>query len=142
VLCSVRTLKALAEPPEFVELALWLHDAVYDIKASDNEAMGADMSRRLLQEAGAPGPVDVITGMIMSTTPHDVPTVGDAALVSDIDLSILGIDQDKYDSYTDEVRHEYSWVLEADFRLGRLKVLNSIFPEAPHSITRLVPISG
>ena len=117
----------LAERPELVELALWLHDAVYDTRASDNEARSADLSRRLLRDAGSPGLGDVVAAMIMATTHQDAPPVGDAALVSDIDLSILGADQDEYDAYTIEVRQEYSWVPEEAFRVGRLKVLKSIF---------------
>ncbi|MBI6882353.1 hypothetical protein JEU22_00210 [Pseudomonas putida] len=118
-------LRKLAKRPELVELALWLHDAVYDLRASDNEAKSADLSRRLLEEAGVPSLADVITDMIMATTHQDVPPVGDAALVSDIDLSILGADPDEYDLYTAEVRQEYSWVPEEAFRSGRLKVLHS-----------------
>lgn len=118
-------LRRLANRPELVELALWLHDAVYDTRASDNEAKSADLSRRLLEEAGVPGLADVITSMIMATTHQDVPPMGDAALVSDIDLSILGADLDEYDLYTTEVRQEYSWVPEEAFRSGRLKVLYS-----------------
>ena len=126
-LAQFDTLKTLAERPGLVELALWLHDAVYDTRSSDNEAKSADLSRRLLQEAGAPGLADVVSAMIMATTHQDVPPVGDAALVSDIDLSILGADQDEYDAYTTEVRQEYLWVPEEAFRSGRLKMLKSIF---------------
>lgn len=52
-------------------------------------------------------------------------------LLSQIDLSILGADQDEYDAYTVEVGQEYSWVPEEAFRAGRLKVLKSIFSRGP-----------
>lgn len=126
-LAQFDTLKSLAERPDLVELALWHHDVIYDTSARDNEARSGEFARSLLQQAGIETVADEVVDMIMATTHQDVPPVGDAALVSDIDLSILGADQHEYDAYTLEVRQEYSWVPEDAFRAGRLKVLGSIF---------------
>lgn len=120
-------LKSLSERPELVEMALWHHDVIYDTTARDNEARSAEYARDLLQQAGIGSIADEVIEMIMATTHQDVPPVGDAALVSDIDLSILGADQLEYDAYALEVRQEYSWVPEEAFRAGRVKVLDSIF---------------
>lgn len=121
------TLRSLAERPDLVELALWHHDVIYDTTARDNEARSAEYARKLLQQAGIGSVADEVVDMIMSTRHQDVPPVGDAALVSDIDLSILGADPLEYDAYALEVRQEYSWVPEEVFRAGRIKVLDSIF---------------
>lgn len=119
-------LRGLAERPELVELALWLHDAVYDTHATDNEARSADIAERYLLESGLGHLADEVRKMIMATA-HTVPTVADdAGLVVDIDLSVLALDPAGYAEYIRAVRQEYIWVPDADFRVGRSKVLKSL----------------
>lgn len=128
-LAQFDTLKSLAERPDLVELALWHHDVIYDTTARDNEVRSGEFARNLLQQAGIGSVANEVIEMIMATTHQEVPPVGDAAMVSDIDLSILVADQLEYDAYALEVRQEYSWVPEEAFRAARLKVLDSIFSE-------------
>jgi predicted metal-dependent HD superfamily phosphohydrolase len=55
---------------------------------------------------------------------------GDAALMLDIDLSILGRVPEVFDRYEANIRQEYQWVPEADFRSGRLRILERFLRRA------------
>src|SRR5687767_2691608 len=58
----------LAEHPVEVETALWLHDVVYDPRASDNEERSADWAEHILREGGVPDVVIArIRAMILAT---------------------------------------------------------------------------
>lgn len=116
--------RAEAERPDEVELALWLHDVVYDPHASDNEAQSAAFATRLLLEGGVPARVrERVASMIQATDHHSPPPPGDGALVVDIDLAILGAPPDEYDEFERRIRREYAWVPEPAFRAGRRAVL-------------------
>src|SRR5262245_5292010 len=39
---KLQTLRAAARHPEEIDLALWFHDAIYDVARTDNEARSAD----------------------------------------------------------------------------------------------------
>jgi predicted metal-dependent HD superfamily phosphohydrolase len=113
----------LAERPAELEVALFFHDAMYEPLASDNEARSAQELRQLAREAGMPTEaVERIVGLIESTATHDAGS-GDAALLSDIDLAILGAPPARYARYEREVRREYAAIDEASYRVGRAQVL-------------------
>ena len=95
----------LAVHPGEVEIALWFHDAVYDLKAKDNEARSAAWAGQALIEAGVGPEVCVrVHQLIMATCHAALPTTPDQALVVDIDLSILGAEPERFDEYEVQVR--------------------------------------
>lgn len=117
--------------------AIWWHDAVYDPRASDNEARSADLARRDLAAMGAaPEDVDEVARLIELTAGHRVEP-GDrlGEVLISIDLSILAADPDAYDAYAAAVRAEYAHVPEDVWRRGRSAVLQRfldtpvIFPD-------------
>jgi predicted metal-dependent HD superfamily phosphohydrolase len=116
--------RSLAREPMAVELALWFHDAVYDTKAHDNEEKSAELARRHLSEAGARADLcAAVTSLVMATKQHDPSLHPDAPLVVDVDLSILGRPQARFDEYESQIRREYDWVAAATFAAKRAEIL-------------------
>jgi predicted metal-dependent HD superfamily phosphohydrolase len=115
--------KALAERPGEVALALWFHDAIYDVHAHDNEARSADWAHRALMEAGANEAAAARVHALVMATRHDaVPEGRDAELLIDIDLSILGAERTRFDAYERQVHAEYAFVPE-EVRLPRRRAI-------------------
>ena len=125
---AVRT---LARDPSVVELALWYHDAVYDPRKRDNEERSADLASAAAASMGfAPARAQAAAALIRVSTHRKAAEEPDARLFADIDLSILGQPAALFDEYERQVRVEYGWVPEADFRAGRAAILKS-FVERP-----------
>jgi predicted metal-dependent HD superfamily phosphohydrolase len=116
----------LAERPFEVEAALWFHDAVYDVRAHDNEDRSAELARKVLEGAG----VERVADLVLATKHRALPLLQDAKLLVDIDLSILGAPATRFDEYELQIRAEYSFVPDADFKAGRSAVLRA-FLERP-----------
>jgi predicted metal-dependent HD superfamily phosphohydrolase len=110
--------------PIQVEIAIWYHDAIYDPRACDNEARSAAWARRDLQQGRVlPERVEAIDDLIMATKHETTAGTPDAALLVDIDLSILGRSREEFEHYDRAIRAEYAWVPEEEYRLGRSAVL-------------------
>ena len=107
--------------------ALILHDAIYDPHRQDNEEQSVVYSRGLWKGFGIGSRfVDAVSSHILATKTHRHPGTIDTAYVLDIDLAILGQPADIFDVYERNIRLEYSWVPEVDYRMGRRKVLESL----------------
>jgi predicted metal-dependent HD superfamily phosphohydrolase len=115
--------------PEAVEAAIWFHDAIYDPRRSDNEARSAELAVLRLSEATSPQRIAGIAAMIRATAGHVVPdfadrrAADDCALFLDMDLAILGALPSDFARYEDEVRREYAFLAQPQWRAGRRRVL-------------------
>lgn len=117
----------LAQVPAEVELALWFHDAIYDTRARDNEEQSRAWAERELVAGGASEEVARRVGEMILATVHDaMPLAKDAQLLVDIDLSILGAPEARFDEYEEQVQREYGWVPEELFRAERAKLLKAL----------------
>ena len=129
------TVSALASQPDAIELAIWFHDAIYDSHKSDNEASSASLADSALMRLGVPHATrQTVCDLILGTQHNAPPADPDAALLVDIDLSILGQPAPIFDAYEAGVRFEYAWVTESAFRAGRSKILQS-FLDRPRIYT-------
>ena len=119
--------RPLAEHAAEVELALWFHDAVYEIGRADNEAQSAEWARRALHAAGvAQDPVGRIVALVLATRHAEAPRGTDAQLLVDIDLAILGASPARFDEYEAQIRAEYAHVPDAEFRPRRRALLAAL----------------
>lgn len=124
-------LREEARRPAELALALWFHDAVYDVRAHDNEARSAQWAVQALQAAGlARESCARVEALIMATChgaapPPDLasPAAADIALLTDIDLAILGAPTARFAEYERQIRAEYAWVAPAVYLVKRRAVL-------------------
>jgi predicted metal-dependent HD superfamily phosphohydrolase len=117
------TYKHIAKDPATVELAIWLHDAIYIPLRTDNEVRSADLAEEMLIKAGLPDRVERVRALIMATQHSTAVGPDDAGLLTDIDLSVLGSPWPLYLTYSRAVRKEFSAVPDQQFVAGRIAVL-------------------
>ncbi len=131
--------RSLAEHPDEVELALWFHDAIYDIKGHDNEQRSADWARDALTDAGvATEAAERVHALVMATRHTAVPVGRDEQLLVDIDLSILGAERPRFDQYEQQIRQEYAYVPGFLFRRKRREIFKGFLDRpAIYSTPRL-----
>ncbi len=116
----------LATNPDTVELALWYHDAIYDTKTKDSEERSAALAMEMVRNASLPDNLgQSVANLIIATKHSATPTDSDVQLIVDIDLSILGQPEERFDEYEKQVRKEYEWVPEDQFIAGRLAILKA-----------------
>jgi len=116
----------LAIEPAEVEIALWFHDAIYKPHAFNNEEASADWAERFLRRHSVePSRIARIRAHILATRHASPATSSDSQLVVDVDLAILGTDEDTYREFEVNVRKEYEWVPGPIFRRKRAEILQS-----------------
>lgn len=114
-----------ADRPSEVEIALWFHDAVYDVVAVDNEERSAAWAESALREAGVDEPaIERVRAAVLATR-HAVPAAThDERLTVDIDLAVLGASKERFAEYEIQIRREYGFVPEALFHEKRRAILD------------------
>lgn len=116
----------LATKSDAVELALWYHDAINDTKAEDSEERSVTLAVGMVRSASLQVKFGQSVANLITATKHTLaPTDPDVQLIVDVDLSILGQSEDKFDKYEQQVRKEYGWVAEDAFVSGRSAILKS-----------------
>lgn len=129
----------LAEHPAEVEIALWFHDAVYDVRGKDNEARSAAWAQAELRVGGVSAEVvERVTRLIMATCHAALPAGTDQQLLVDVDLAILGASRPRFIEYEAQVRAEYEWVPGWLFRRKRRDILKEFLARQPIYNTPLI----
>lgn len=123
--------RASADHPDEVEIALWFHDAIYEVKGSGNEERSADWAVEALIGAGATQACAArVRALVLATRHSALPVTRDEQVLVDIDLAILGADTLRFDEYERQIREEYAYVPGIVFRYKRKQILRS-FLERP-----------
>lgn len=107
-----------------VQAGLWFHDAIYELRGSQNELKSAQLAVERLGAAGVPpDALQRISDLILATRHTAVPQDNDACVLVDIDLSILGAPRERFEEYERQIRAEYSFVPGPLFRMKRSEIL-------------------
>ncbi len=118
----------VAHRPADVALALWFHDAVYDVQAHDNEAASAKLA---VVSLGGTDQSMHVADLIMATRHDAAPEAGDAALVVDIDLAILGAPPARFKEYEQQIRAEYAHVPDEMYAPRRTALMRGFALRSP-----------
>ncbi len=138
VLEAVESLGSYARHRNAVKLAAWLHDVIYNSRASDNEERSADYSERLCEKLSITEG-RLVAAVIRKTKTHDADGDADAQVLIDADLAILGASEPAYRIYSEQIRQEYAWVPEQEYRMGRRQILERFLtrPRIFHFLSHL-----
>ena len=115
------------DEPDAVEMALWFHDAIYEISAKDNELRSAKLFAALAGERGSEEFRSRVHRLIMATTHLDPPPrTLDESFMVDIDLSSFGRPWEEFLSDSRAVRAEMAHLSDAEFYPGQRRFLESL----------------
>ena len=115
------------DEPDAVEMALWFHDAIYDIPASENELRSAELFAARARGRGSERFRSSVHRLIMATTHLDPPPATlDESFIVDIDLSSFGLPWDEFLRDSRAVRAEHPHVPDSEFTPRQMKFLRSL----------------
>ncbi len=110
---------------DIVELSLWYHDAVYDPRSKDNEALSRDLFLEDAKKFSLPEDVQrEVAGLIDLTAHHKDAKTLTERVMTDCDLAILGAPPAEFKKYDTNIRKEYAHIPAAIFNPRRVKVLS------------------
>ena len=124
MLGKVKELKMMVNSAQ--DIAILLHDVVYEIGSHKNEINSAEYAVNMLLKYKPHNvrqdQIDNIVLCILSTINH-VPLCEDAKEIIDLDLIQFATD---YDNYKKTIREEYSNLSEKQWKIARKKFLESM----------------
>ena len=104
--------------------ALWFHDAIYNTFSKSNEKESADLAVSFISSnSGSLELQQIVYSLIMATEHNFVPKLNDHRLIVDIDLSILGTAESRYEEFETAIRKEYKYVPWFIFKRKRIELL-------------------
>lgn len=109
------------EQVTIAQFALFVHDCIYDSRRGDNEARSAAVGAMLARDVGiGEDHIRTIVRLVLATRHQGVPADAVEAFIRDVDLYPLAADEPLFDANTRDIREEFAWAGEEQFRAGRL----------------------
>lgn len=128
--------RALMQLPDSVELAIWYHDVIYDVGASDNELQSAKLLRRHADGALPGELVQCVHDLIMVTVHgRQEPENPDQGFMVDIDLSSFGLSWKRFLRDSVAVREEFSHMSDAQFYPRQREFLSGLLARPYFCVT-------
>jgi predicted metal-dependent HD superfamily phosphohydrolase len=116
--------KQASEQQDLLLFAIFYHDMVYSPSRSDNEEKSAELAEKRLSKLELPAAdIAFVKDMILATKAHQPHSDTTINFLLDLDLAILGADNQRYDAYSQAVRKEYRIYPDLMYKPGRRKVL-------------------
>ncbi len=118
-----------------INLAIWFHDAVYDVGSSNNEVNSAELAYNFVDRSDYLSfKAEILYNVILSTDhkKFNEDLFNNSfdkifKIVLDIDLAGLGSDYEQYMINAENIRKEYKQVyLHTEFMTGRIKFLKKM----------------
>lgn len=124
MLSQLEKVKSSIHDWEALLFALYYHDIVYNVLKSTNEEKSAVLARKRMDELGVPAKTIARAEQhILATKKHALSADPDTNYFLDADLSILGMDKEHYQQYTENIRKEYAIYPDMVYNPGRKKVI-------------------
>ena len=115
------------DEPDAVEMALWFHDAIYDVPGKENELRSAELFAARADGRGSEQFRSEVHRLIMATTHLDPPPATlDESFIVDIDLSSFGLPWEEFLRDSRAVRAELLHVSDAEFYPRQKQFLESL----------------
>ncbi len=112
-----------------IDLAIYFHDAVYEIGRRDNEDASARLAVEALTRLGVEEATRERVAQLIEATAHvqqnRPPGDHDLDRFLDLDLSILAAPAEAYEAYAAAIRREYEVIPDDAYRTGRASILRS-----------------
>lgn len=116
-----------------IRLAIFFHDCIYNVRSSHNEEESANVFEQFASEVNVQ--VEVATNVlhfIRATQHHRVSPehTTDLALFLDLDMAVLGKDDNAYRAYAALIRKEYSFVPRDVYCSKRAELLQTFLEQS------------
>ena len=103
-------------------LAIWYHDAIFDVHAGDSEVRSAALAVEQLSAAGYPaGSIELVERIVLDTVLHE-PTIAESEKVLDLDLATLGGTWEEFSANTEQIRAEFAHLDDRTFEEGQARM--------------------
>lgn len=108
-LVTLAGVRHLCANPDTVALAIWFHDAIFDVSRNDNEELSAQLAYDSCLRLGLQKEIALcVSNLVKATTHQEILLTHDAKVLVDIDLTSLALDPDAFAENSRKIRSEYS----------------------------------
>ena len=124
---ELKEVKYLLKDWDCLMLSMFYHDIVFLPTRNDNEKSSADVASVSLALLDVPQEkIDKCQQLILATKKHAQSKSSDTNFFTDADLSILGSSADRYEQYLQDIKKEYYYLSEDNYRIGRTRIIDRL----------------
>ncbi|MFT5259203.1 MAG: putative metal-dependent HD superfamily phosphohydrolase [Saprospiraceae bacterium] len=109
-----------------VELAIWMHDVIYEADSRINESRSAQWFREKARGNLSETTIDTVANLVLITQHKVLPFTQEEQCIIDIDLSSFGMQWDDFYSDGLRIRQEFSHLNEDQFITGQTAFMQAL----------------